>query len=418
MESTFREILRIGLLLGMMGGSHIARAVFEPIRCPECFGNADTVIYARVESLVIGGINSESFDVLLDTADAESGGSAVAFEAVLRLSEDGRQYAGALKITGAAPSDMLPAAGIEGLMLLRTAESTAPAGRLEPACAFPDGFFPLDKKSDRVILHDQIKLGLSREDAFALLRNFSTLRRDADASWRTMTLAAEPEERTARLWLSGILPGGEAATLARDVLFHALGEDRKVWTEEEPHTLRTRFQSLLEVAWPLLPADIKAEVTRLLISDLDRYPCLLKPEEMKFLLRDGIGCIPDPEEREKWYRLLFKAHDVSDQTNDVAEQRVFCRFSELWPWAAGVEDEAFYRIVMEIARGRDFSDFLRDGTDLKELMRCLARSRKPEALEIVRNIAESGTLPANMVISDTQVLAEIVSEARKLVAGF
>ncbi|HPU98086.1 MAG TPA: hypothetical protein PLO53_09055 [Candidatus Hydrogenedentes bacterium] len=418
MEFTFRKTLRVGLLLGVMGGAHIAQAVFEPIRCPECFGNADTVIYARIESLVIGVINSESFDVLLNTSDTESGGTAVAFEAVLRLSKDGKQYARALKVIGAAPSDKLPAAGTEGLMLLRTAESTGPTGRLEPACAFPDGFFPLDKKSDRVMLNNQIKLTLSREDAFALLRNFLTLRRGADASWRAMTLSAQPEERTARLWLSGILPASESATLAGDVLFYALGEDRKVWTEEESHTPRTRFQSLLEVAWPLLSADIKAEVTRLLISDLDRYPCLLKPEEMKFLLRDGIGCISDPEEREKWYRLLFKAHDVSDQTNDVAEQRVFCRFSDLWPWAAGVEDEAFYRVVMEIARGRDFSDFLRDGTDLKELMRCLARSRKPEALEIIRNIAESGTLPANMVISDTQVLAEIVSEARKLVAGF
>lgn len=391
-----------------------AGAAFEVQRCPACFRETDAVRYARVEALVID-LRSKDADVSSeDAADSDNQAVLTSYQVVLRLSEDGRAFSGPLKISGVAAADALPAQGTAGLLLLKHSGEERIPNAWTPACAFPEGFFPVTSTSGEVVVGPAKVATLPLDQAWPLLSTLSALRGGISPSWRTETASADPIEQIAWLWLSGAAPGDEATTLAREVLHSALTDRRAQWLSFEDDAADPLFPMLLQVAWPLLLPEHKAEMAVGLIAELDKHPALIAPQALQFLVQDGIIHVPDAKRRESLYHTLFQAHEIAVKEGGVITHRVFARFSEVNPWIlrGGIRDVALDRVILDIARGSCCQDLLRDASDLMVLMPCLAGSNTPEGHQILRNIAETGTLPAGMIIQDSQTLQQVVDGAR------
>ena len=402
-------LLAAGLCMGYAG------AAFEDLRCPACFRETVAVRYARVETLVVGLHSEDAAGLPEDAADTQNQTALTPYHVTLRLSEDGRTFWGILKISGVAAADALPDQGTAGLLLLKHTDQDGVKNAWTPACAFPEGFFPVDSTTGRVQLGPTKAVTLPLDRAWSLLSSLPLLRHGLSQSWPVETAAADPQERIARLWLSGAAPGDEAAVLARDVLHEALTVRRASWLTYQNNADDPLFPVLLQVAWALLLPEHKAEMAAGLTAELDKHLGLIAPQALQFLVQDGIIYVPDPKRRERMYHTLFQAHEITTEEGGEIMHRVFTRLSELNPWLlpSGIRDEALDRVILDIARGNLGQDLLRDASDLMMLMRCLAGGNTPEGLRVLRIIAETGTLPAGMIIQDAQTLQQVVDSARQ-----
>ena len=404
-----------GVLL-VIAGFHAwgSATAFEERRCPECFGESTAVCRARVESLVIGtAARGDAVDWPGDAADAGSQESLSAFEVVLRLSEDGRVFSGPLKVSGLALPETLPLPGTTGWLLVKAAGSNQKKGEWTPACAFPSGFFPEDSASGEVSMGLGTGLTLPGEKVREMLNDLPTLRTGLDRSWQAKVMNVEPKEQIARLWLSGVAPREASTSFARDVTRGAMTDQRARWLPEAGDDTKSCVATLLEVAWPLLYPEDKAELAEELIAELDRYPSLLAPESLRFLLGDGIVHVSDLNRRESLCRALFKSHVVSTGEGEIT-RRVFNRFGEAEPWLPVGWDEALNRVILDIARGECCRELLGGAGDLVVLFRCLSRGGTQEGRQILLEIAAGGMLPAGIFLSDSRELEKVVGEARKL----
>jgi len=409
-----RFLLQIVLLAaGLWMGSAVA--VFEDLRCPVCFREMVEVRYARVESLVSGSEKGDAFGLSEDAADTENQISLMHYRVVLRLSKDGHTFSGPLKISGVAAADTLPAQGTEGLLLLKPNNPEKGEEAWVPACAFPEGFFPMISASGGVALGPERSVILPMNQAWLMLSGLVGLRSGLTSSWQTETIAAFPPEQVARLWLCGMVTGEATAALARDLLREAMTDKRSGWLPPEGND-SDLFNVLVKVAWPMLLQKDKAEMTELLIAELDKHPCLIAPQQLQFLIQDGIPDIPDPRRRQSMYHAIFDSHRMTTDEGEIIH-RVFSRFSEVAPWFDGsrIRDEVLNQVLLDIARGICGQGLLQEATDLMALIHCFAREDSLEGKEILRNIAFSGTLPAGMIIQDSLSLEKAVEEARRLI---
>jgi len=348
-----------------------------------------------------------------DAADAGSQASLSAFEVVLRLSEDGRVFSGPLKVSGLALPETLPLPGTTGWLLVKAAGSNQKKGEWTPACAFPSGFFPEDSASGEVSMGLGTGLTLPGEKVREMLNDLPTLRTGLDRSWQAKVMNVEPKEQIARLWLSGVASREASASFARDVTRGAMTDQRARWLPEAGDDTKSCVATLLEVAWPLLCPEDKGKLAEELIAELDRYPSLLAPESLRFLLGDGIVHVSDLNRRESLCRALFKSHVVSTGEGEIT-RRVFNRFGEAEPWLPVGWDEALNRVILDIARGECCRELLGGVGDLVVLFRCLSRGGTQEGRKILLEIAAGGMLPAGIFLSDSRELEKVVGEARKL----